>query len=144
MALFPTAVVVGTDGSEQSRKALEAAVELCAATGSSLHLLHVKLTDRGLRGRPMTPRQRETTDEEGQRLLEREAQAAAELGLEVSGTHLRYGEQLGPAMAGASGELDAGLLVIGEPSSGRMPQWLSRGYSTSTVRRAPGSVMVVR
>lgn len=144
MSFFPTTVIVGTDGSTESRQALEAAVELCRTTGSPLHLLHVKLTSGTLRGRPMTPTQRETTDTEGRLLLDREAVAAAELGMEVAGTHLRYGEHLERTMTAAAAELDAGLLVIGDSTSGRLAQLLTSTYPTTTVRRSKGSVLVVR
>lgn len=144
MSFFPTAVVVGTDGSPQSRHALEAAVELCRATRSPLHLLHVKLIAGSLRGRPMTPQQRETTEAEGHALLDREAEAASELGLEVAGTHLRHGEQIEQTMTATTTELGAGLLVIGESATGRLPRLLTAGYSAATVRRSEGSVLVVR
>lgn len=144
MAFFPTQVIVGIDGTPESHHALEAAVELCRATGSSLHLLHVELTSGTLRGRPMTPRQREVANRDSQQLLDREAAAVAELGLEVAGTHLRYGEHLARAMAHAAEELDAGLLVIGESRSGHLPQSLTATFSTTTVRRSKGSVLVVR
>jgi nucleotide-binding universal stress UspA family protein len=144
MSFFPTNVVVGTDGTPESRHALEAAVEVAGSTGSPLHLLHVRLTTRSLHGRPITPRQRKNTEAEGQELLAREADAAAELGLEVAGTHLRHGEHLARAMTDAAAELDAGLLVIGESSSGRLADLLSTSYSTGTVRRSKGSVLVVR
>ncbi len=145
MSFFPTSVVVATDGTPESRHALEAAVELARATGSPLHLLHVRSSSGTLHGRPITPAQRETTEAEGHRLLEREAAAATELGLEVTGTHLRHGDPLARTMAEAAAELDAGVLVIGDSASGRLAQLLtSTASSTSTVRRSKGSVLVVR
>jgi nucleotide-binding universal stress UspA family protein len=144
MSFFPTPVIVGTDGTPASRHALEAAAEIAQATGSELHLLHVKVTSSTLRGRPMTPGQRESTEREGQELLEREAAAALELGVEVAGTHLRHGEKLERAMTTAAEELGAGLLVIGEGRAGRVAELLSSSYGTSTVRRSKGSVLVVR
>lgn len=144
MTFFPTPVVVFTDGSARSRHALEAAVELAQATGSPLHLLHVKLTTASVRGRTMTPAQRESTEREGHELLAREAAAAAELGAEVAGTHLRHGDVLARTMTDAAQELGAGLLVLGDSTSGRLPQQLTTNPSTSTVRRSRSSVLVVR
>jgi hypothetical protein len=108
MSFFPTTVIVATDGTGASRHALEAAVEIARATGSQLHLLHVKVTSSTLRGRPMTPGQRETTEREGHEVLAREAAAAAELGLEVAGTHLRHAEKLERAITVTAEELGAG------------------------------------
>jgi nucleotide-binding universal stress UspA family protein len=144
MSFFPTTVIVGTDGSAASRHALEAGVELARATGSDLHLLHVKVTSSTVRGRPMTPQQRETTEQEGEELLAREAAAAAALGCEVAGTHLRHGEKLERVMTEAAAELGAGLLVVGEGRAGRLDALLSSSFGTSTVRRSKGSVLVVR
>jgi nucleotide-binding universal stress UspA family protein len=144
MSFFPTPVIVATDGTAASRHALEAAVEIARATGSELHLLHVKVTSSTLRGRPMTPTQRETTEREGHELLAQESAVAGELGLEVAGTHLRHGEKLEAAIAATAEELGAGLLVIGEGRAGRVAELLSASYGTSTVRRSRGSVLVVR
>ena len=144
MPFFPTNVMHGTDGTPESRHALEAAVELSRSTASPLHLIHVKLTSGTLHGRPMTPVQREASEVEGHELLAREAAVAAELGVEVVGTHLRYGDHLARTMTEAAAELEAGLLVIGDSASGRLVQALTSNYSTSTVRRSKGSVLVVR
>lgn len=146
MTFFPTPVVVGTEGTAASRHALLAAVELTRATGSPLHIAHVRLTSGTLHGRPMTPPQRERADEEGQGLLERERDVAVEHGGEVAGTHLRYGERLDLAFASLQEELGAGLLVIGEGTTGTLAQRLmgAGGTSTGAVRRSRASVLVVR
>lgn len=147
MAFFPTPVLVGTAGGTADRHALRAAVELCAATGSPLHLAHVVLTSGTLRGRPMTPPQRERTDEEGEALLAREAQVARDAGLEVAGTHLRYAERVDRALIEVQEGLGAGLLVIGEGGTGSIASRLMQPGGTrsaGTVRRSRASVFVVR
>lgn len=147
MTFFPTPVVVGTDGDDAGRHALRAAVELCQATGSPLHIAHVVLTSGTLRGRPMTPGQRERSDEEGEQLLQREAAAAVEAGIEVAGTHLRYAERVDRALVEVQEGLGAGLLVIGERGSGTLAQRLMQAGGTGsagTVRRSRASVLVVR
>jgi nucleotide-binding universal stress UspA family protein len=146
MSFFPTPVLVGTAGTAACRHALTTAAELCRATGSSLHLVHVKLVSGTLRGRPMTPAQREATDAEGQALLERERTVAAEVGVEVDGAHLRYGDRTEQVLASVQQELQAGLLVVGAGRSGTLAGRLttSTRSATGTVLRSPGSVMVVR
>ncbi|MFA9445317.1 universal stress protein [Egicoccus sp. AB-alg6-2] len=145
MTLFPTPVLVATDGTARSRAALLAAVEICRATNSPLHLVHAKVTASPLRGRPMTPTQRRTTEDEGAALLEREAGAAAEAGYEVAGTHLRHGERTDRVLAAVQDELHAGLLVVGAGSrSGSLVDRVLTPAGGSTVRQAPGSVLVVR
>ena len=66
MIFFPLPVIAGVDGTRPARHALLTAVEICAATDSPLHLVHIKLTAGMIRGRPMTPAQRERADAEGQ------------------------------------------------------------------------------
>lgn len=147
MPYFPTAVVVGIDGSAPSRHAVRVAAELCRATSSPLHLLHVKLPQPLLRGQPpLTPAQRERTDRESRQLLDAEAAVAAELGVEVAGTHLRYAQRPVDAFARVQQELSAGLLVVGErPGTSTLGRQLMSGASvTGAVRRSPASVLVVR
>lgn len=146
MAFFPTPIVVGTDGTPSSRHALLAAVELAEATGSALHIAHVRLTAGTLHGRPMTPGQRERADDEATALLEREREVAVEHGAEVAGTHLRYGERIDLAFVELQEELGAGLLVVGDPDTGSLLQRLTGQTTTTTgtVRRSGASVLVVR
>lgn len=148
MIFFPTPVLVGVDGDAASHHALLAAAELCRATGSPLHLVHVALTSGTLRGRPMTPAQREHADDESRRLLEREAGAAGEVGVEVDGTHLRYAERLDTGFVEVQEQLGAGLLVIGDGVTGtqasRLMQAGGGAGPAGTVRRSGASVLVVR
>ncbi len=39
--MFPTKILLATDGSEHARRASRAAVELAQKTGSELHVVHV-------------------------------------------------------------------------------------------------------
>jgi nucleotide-binding universal stress UspA family protein len=146
VTFFPTPVVVGTEGTAASRHALLAAVELARATGSELHIAHVRLTSGTLHGRPMTPTQRERADDEARALLDREQEVAVEHGAEVAGTHLRYGERIDLAFASLQEDLGAGLLVIGDSPEGSLASRLMGGSSgsTGTVRRSRASVLVVR
>lgn len=148
MTFFPTPVVVGTEGTSACRHALLAAVELCRATGSPLHLLHVRILSEGLHGRPITPTQRERGEQEGQALLARERAVAEEHGQVVDGVHLRQSERVDQAFAAVQEELAAGLLVIGDRgSSGSLARLLTgaaTGSAAGTVKRSRASVLVVR
>lgn len=147
MPFFPTAAIAAVDGTSPGRHALHAAVELCLATGSSLHLVHIKLTSAMLRGRPMTPAQRERADAESHQLLNVERTAAIEAGLEPAGTHLRYGQDIEQGLVGAQQELGADLLIIAAGAQGRLAQRLlgpGPRSSARAVRRSPASVLVVR
>jgi nucleotide-binding universal stress UspA family protein len=148
MALFPTKVLVGVDGSTTSAYAVDVARELCAATGSELHLVHVKLTRSSLRGRTLNPPQREVMEDEAEALLERLRRRVEEHGGTVAGAHLRLGERVERELTRAQEELGASLLVISASHSGTLAQRLFKPddaqSAPSTVRTSPGSVLVVR
>lgn len=142
--MFPTPIAVGVDGSPAARHALTAAVELSRATGSPLHLLHVRSTSRSLHGRTPPPTQRERSHEEGDRVLAAAADQVRELGGEVAGTHLHAGPSLARGLATAAAQLEVGLLVVGDSRSGRLAELVATDAPTSTVRASTVSVLVVR
>ena len=145
MVFFPTVVLVGVDDTYESRHAVLTAVELCRATDSPLHLAHVKLTSGLLRGRPMTPSQREATDSEADALLTRFRNTATEAGLQPVEVHIQYGDNVEQELVQLQTELSAGLLVIGEGPTGNLAaRMLQTQHGSEAVQRSTGSVLVVR
>ncbi len=147
MTFFPTAIIVGVDGTPASRHALaRGGGAVPRPRDPPLHIAHVRLTSGTLHGRPMTPEQRERAESEGQQLLDQEREAADELGADVAGTHLRHGDRIDRAFADLQEELGAGLLVVGDSTSGSLVQRLTgeAQRSTGAVRRSRASVLVVR
>lgn len=145
MVFFPTPVLVGVDGTPESRHAVHTAVELCRATESPLHLAHVKLTSGLLRGRPMTPPQRTSADTEAENLLREFSSLATQAGLEPAGVHVRYGENTERELVRLQTELSAGLLVIGEGATGILAaRMFQTQHGSGAVERSTGSVLVVR
>jgi nucleotide-binding universal stress UspA family protein len=143
--LFPTRILVGVDHSPTSTDAVVAATELARATGSELHLLHVKTTSSTVRGRPVTPGQGDRMEAEAAALLAAASGTVGERGGEVTATHVRFGERVSRVLAEAQGELDAGLLVVGSGPGGTTARaLLATSPASGLVRRAPGSVLVVR
>jgi nucleotide-binding universal stress UspA family protein len=147
MPLFPTRVLVGVDGSASARFAIDTANELCRATGSELHLLHVKTTSSTVRGRPVTPTQGDAMGAEAEQMLARAAQTVVDGGGSVTATHVRFGEHIHRTLVEAQAELDAGLLVIGSSHGGKVARSLFGGAGTAagtTAQRSRGSVLVAR
>jgi universal stress protein A len=146
MALeFPTRILVATDGSPASQEALVTACQLAQATRSDLHLGFVALTSSTIRGRPMTPRQREVLEEEGSRVLDDAARRAREGGCEATTEHVRFGSRVDIALIQLQEDLDAGLLVIGTRPGGSLARRLfGEEGGTEVTRRAPRSVLLVR
>ena len=50
MSIFPTKILLATDGSKEARLAAQAAAELSKDTGSEVHIAYVLPSPRGLRG----------------------------------------------------------------------------------------------
>ena len=145
MVFFPTVILVGVDDTHESRHAVLTAVELCQATDSPLHLAHVKLTSGLLRGRPMTPSQRESTDTEADALLTQLRDMATEAGKPPAEVHVRYGENVEQELVRLQTELSAGLLVIGEGPGGNLAARMFQSqHGSGAVQRSTGSVLVVR
>ena len=142
--MFPTPIAVGVDGSPAAQLALTAGVELARATGSPLHLVHVRSTSRAIHGRTPPEPQRTRSRDDGDQVLDDAAQQVTTLGGEVAATHLHAATNLARGLAEAATQLEVGLLVVGAGRSGRLVELVTTDASASTVRAASMSVLVVR
>ena len=141
MALFPTRVLLATDGSADATLAAESAIELCERTGSELHVTHVG---------EYLPTYFAYTEEEpaqlrqaARQLLDEQARRISESGGTVAGTHLRLGR---PAeqIVDLAEDLDAGVVVVGSRGLGGLRRAVLGSVSDSVVRHAHCPVFVVR
>jgi nucleotide-binding universal stress UspA family protein len=57
MSIFPTKILLATDGSKEARLAAEAAAELSKDTGSEVHVTYVLPSPRELRGHHLYSRE---------------------------------------------------------------------------------------
>lgn len=140
MSVFPTRILLATDGSPDAERATRAAVELAGKTGSELHMVHVgEYLPTYLAQTEEEPAElRETARE----LLEREARKVAEAGA-VAEAHLRLGR---PAeqIVDLSEELGAGVVVVGSRGLSTLRRALMGSVSDSVVRHAHCPVFVIR
>jgi nucleotide-binding universal stress UspA family protein len=154
MSIFPTKVLLATDGSEEAQLAARTAADLAQKTGSELHVVHVF----GIApvGSPVYP---EATDLQGEALEEEaeeqisEQRAREVLEVEVGkvrpagGTvvegHLIEG-RIAPEIVGLAEQIGAGLIVMGSRGRGGIRRALMGSVSDSVVRHAHCPVMVVR
>ena len=156
MSIFPTNILLATDGSREAQLAARTAADLAQKTNSELHVVHAF----GIApvGPPVYP---EATDlqgaefeaegEEGQRISERRAREVLEAevgkirsgGGAVAGEHLLKG-RLAPGVVGLAEEIGAGLIVMGSRGLGGIRRALLGSVSESVVRHAHCPVMVVR
>src|SRR5215204_4052583 len=160
MSIFPTKILLATDGSTEAELAARSAVDLSQKTDSELHLIHVM--DVAKVGLSMAVLYSEATDPEGVKLpdpvLEELEQRAKQGGREaldeevhrvrsaggiVAQSHLMMGEVEGEIVHLAE-DLGAGLIVMGSRGRRGMRRALMGSVSDSVVRHAHCPVMVVR
>src|SRR5918995_1824371 len=125
MSIFPTKVLLATDGSKEAQLAATAAADLAKRTGSELHVVYVGhmppvyyespgawALDRDLRGRMA-----ERVEEEARTRLDEQVQRVREAGGGGAGGNARLGGPDGE-MGGWSGWFGGGLIVLGPPGPG--------------------------
>jgi len=147
--MFPTRILLATDGSGEASVAAEAAVELANGTGSELHIVHVVHTVLEL---PYPPRS--SAKKQSEALLERRRLRGfkllddqvrwleEELRGSIAGSYYREGRPEKEVIR-LSRELDVGLIMTG----GQKRPWFERifgaGFSETVLRRADRPVLVV-
>ena len=147
MSIFPTRILLATDGSEQAELAVLRAVELADATDSELHVVHVGVVPIFLQSYPGTLGYERTLyeqiEEESRELLRKESWRVKVAGGTVAGAHLRMGAVALEIVALAE-ELQADLIVMGCRGLGGVRRALMGSVSDSVVRHAHCPVLVVR
>ena len=140
MSVFPTRILLATNGSEDVARATEAAVDLANKSGSELHLVHVWHDIPGPYGRKFVKRE---LRRQGQEILDEQVQKIEASGGAVAKAHLRGGRTSNEIVR-LSDELGVGLLVVGSRSLGTMRRILVGSHSEEIVHRAHVPVLVVR
>jgi nucleotide-binding universal stress UspA family protein len=148
MSVFPTKILLATDGSEESRQAAQAAAELSKDTGSEVHVAYVLPSPTELRGHHLYSKEvmnsvLERAEADGRSFLEDQAEQLRASGGKVAETHLRAGEP-DKEIVKLSEELGAGTIVMGSRGLGALRRALMGGVSESVVRHAHCPVFVVR
>lgn len=147
--MFPTRVLLATDGSDEAARAARVAVELSEKLDSPLHVAYVEpLHDPypTVQATLYNPENllpvREITTKKAEQGLDVETMKVGSLG-KVSGAHARIGRPDAEIVRLAD-EIGAGLIVIGSRGLGGVRRALIGSTSASVVRHAPCPVLVVR
>ncbi len=147
--MFPTKILLATDGSEESTHAGRMAAALAEKTGSELHVVYVEplphpyaLSEATIYYPEMRDEVRQTARDEGREKLAAEVEKI-EATCGVAGTHARIGHP-DAEISHLAEEISAGLIVIGSRGLGPFRRLLMGSVSNSVVRHAHGSVLVVR
>lgn len=142
--IFPTKILLATDGSEDSVRAAEMAVDLSRKTGSELHVVHVGIDYFLFAHDYISPVQYERLKKERRETLDQQVRSIEEAGGTVAETHLRMGRKIDAEIVELAEELEAGLIVVGSRGAGRIARSLLGSVSDSIVRHAHCPVLVVR
>jgi nucleotide-binding universal stress UspA family protein len=151
MSIFPTKVLVATDGSREAELAFASAAELSQKTGSELHVVyvgHMPLVSYESPGATtldsdLQRRMQEGAHKEARTKLDEQLQRVGERGGEVAEVHARIGRP-DAEIVGLADELGAGLIVLGSRGLGPLRRALMGSVSDSVVRHAHCPVLVVR
>jgi nucleotide-binding universal stress UspA family protein len=156
MNVFPTRILLASDGSESAAHATEVAVELSKKTHSELHVLYVGEYSTA----SPVPQAADTSwvvqedlaplEEQGQQFeqvarqtLDAEVQQVRAAGGTVAQAHLRLGTPAAEIVELAE-DLRVGLVVVGSRGLGGLRRALMGSVSDSVVRHAHCLVLVVR
>ncbi len=141
MSIFPTKILLATDGSKDAWLATNTAILLSMATRSELHIINVGLVAPTL----LRPLDVEPTraEQEARRVLDEEIRNIENVGGMVTESHLRLGAAA-QEIVNLAEELKVGLIAVGSRGRSRIERALMGSVSDSVVRHAHCPVLVGR
>ena len=151
MSIFPTKILLATDGSENANLASSTAADLAKSTNSELHVVYVGHMPSIFYESPgaivldpdLQSRMEEVAEEAARTKLKEQVQKIREAGTEVVGVHTSVGFP-DAEIVGLAERLSAGLIVMGSRGLGPLRRALMGSVSDSVVRHAHCPVLVVR
>jgi len=145
MSIFPTTILLATEGSEEAQLAATTAADLAQRTDSELHVVTVgagvpiSATTSPAHFEHVVRKNRSQAEE----VLEQQVKRIEESGGAVNERHLREGRAEEEIVELAE-EIDAGLIVMGSRGHGRLRRALLGSVSDAVVRHAHCPVTIVR
>jgi nucleotide-binding universal stress UspA family protein len=156
MSIFPTKILLATDGSREADLAARTAADLAQKTNSELHVVHAfgiapvgppvypEATDlQSVEYEAESEQRQRISEQRAREVLEAEVQKVRSFGDTVAQGHLIEG-RVAPEIVGLAEEIGAGLIVMGSRGLGGIRRALMGSVSDSVVRHAHCPVMVVR
>jgi nucleotide-binding universal stress UspA family protein len=157
MSIFPTKILLATDGSKEAELAARTAADLAQKTGSELHLVHVfgiapwypiypEATDPGgveLENPVLEEELENLSEQRAREILDTEVEKVRSAGGTVAQAHLKEGGVPHEIVALAE-DLGVGLIVVGSRGLGGIRRALMGSVSKSVVKHAHCPVLVVR
>jgi len=146
MSIFPTKILLATDGSEEAKQAALRAVEIAEKTDSELHVVHIGVLPMFAEGYPGTlgyyGKLYEQIEEESKELLRELSWRVKAAGGIVAGSHLRMGV-VDLEIVALAKELGVGLIVMGCRGHRGIRRAIEGSISDAVIRQAPCPVLVV-
>ena len=158
MSIFPTKILLATDGSEDAAHATEVAVELSKITGSELHVVYVgkdaysetlaypESTDPGwVEGEdPVLIKELgQQYEQMARRILDAEVEKVLAVGGTVAQAHLRMGTAA-TEITDLAEEMSLELVVVGSRGLGGIRRALVGSVSDAVARHAHCPVLIAR
>ena len=143
MSLFPTRILLATDGTEVSNPASRAAAELSAKTDSEVHLIYVgdEISDT------LSHAEFDSDDQQAARrareLLDEQARRIEADGGIVSDTHIIAGNEPDEEIVKLTRAPEVGIVVVGSRGLNWLAEAIKGSVSSSVVRDARCPVLVV-
>jgi nucleotide-binding universal stress UspA family protein len=157
MSIFPTKILLATDGSKEAELVARTATKLADKTGSELHVVHVfgitpwypvypDITDfdeTELEDPVLEEDLQRSSEQRARELLDAEVEKIRLVGGAPAQPHLLEGAAP-QEIVGLAEEIGAGLIVMGSRGRGGIRRALMGSVSDSVVRHAHCPVLVVR
>jgi nucleotide-binding universal stress UspA family protein len=143
MSIFPTTILLATDGSREAELARTTAIDLAESTNSELHVVTVApgYPSYDLRNPSVLDQLRQ----QAENILNEQAAKIEQEGGKVVEKHLRIAERYrAQQIVRVAEDIGAGLIVMGSRGLGGVRRALMGSVSDSVVRHAHCPVLVVR
>jgi nucleotide-binding universal stress UspA family protein len=143
MSIFPTTILLATDGSREAQLVRTTAIDLAESTNSELHV--VTVTPGAPSYDVRNPSVLEGLREQAEDILNEQAAKIEQEGGTVAEKHLRIAERYrAQQIVQVAEDISAGLIVMGSRGLGGVRRALMGSVSDSVVRHAHCPVLVVR
>ncbi len=148
VSIFPTKILLASDGSEEAELALKTAIDLTNNTNSELNVVTVggaeyrhgyDIPESG----DLLQETFEAIQREAQEILDEQVKKIEEARGSVTEAHLRMG-RAAKEIVNLGEEIGAGLIIIGSRGHGGIRRALMGSVSDSVIRHADCPVLVVR
>jgi nucleotide-binding universal stress UspA family protein len=152
MSIFPTKILLATDGSKEATDAARTAVDLAEISSSELYIVHVweplpllvsSYGSLAYTDSEAVQTMLEQAESQAREILDEQVERIKDMGGTVRESYLRQGHP-DQEIVRLAEEIGAGLIVMGSRGLGGMRRVLMGSVSDSVVRHAHCPVLVIR